>query len=122
MSSARFLTREDPRAVHAASANDVEARVLAVLRSGSWVGGPVVAEAEAALAQRFGVACAVGLNSGTDALVLGLQAMGIGPGDEVIVPGLTFVCTAGTAVARGSPSSLRPGSPNADQQDTSYCF
>ena len=102
MSTGPRLHREDPAAVHAATADAVEQRVLEVLRSGQWVGGPVVAEAEAALAERFGVAHVVGLNSGTDALVLGLQAMGIGPGDEVIVPAVSFFATASAVLLAGA--------------------
>lgn len=102
MKATRGLSREDPAAVHAATAAEVEARVVAVLRSGRWVGGPVVAEAEAALAARAGVAHAVGLNSGTDALLLGLQALGIGPGDEVIVPAVSFFASASAVVLAGA--------------------
>lgn len=102
MKASRRLSREDPAAVHAATAEAVEARVIEVLRSGRWVGGPVVAEAEAALATRAGVAHAVGLNSGTDALVLGLQALGLGPGDEVIVPAVSFFATASAVILAGA--------------------
>ncbi len=96
------LRREDPAAMHAATAAATEAAVRAVLQSGRWVGGPVVAQLEAALAARFGVAHGVGLNSGTDALVLGLQALGIGPGDEVIVPAVSFFATASAVVLAGA--------------------
>jgi UDP-2-acetamido-2-deoxy-ribo-hexuluronate aminotransferase len=84
---------------HAGVAAGVEARVLEVLRSGRYVGGPVVGEAERRLAEAFGWRAGVGVNSGTDALLLALQAVGVRPGDEVIVPAVTFFSTAG-AVAR----------------------
>ncbi len=87
---------------HAASASAIEAEVLAVLRSGHWVGGPVVARAEAAAAALFGRAGAVGVNSGTDALSMALQAVGVRPGDEVIVPALSFFATAGAVFAAGA--------------------
>jgi dTDP-4-amino-4,6-dideoxygalactose transaminase len=87
---------------HAEAAEAVEARVLAVLRSGRWVGGPEVDAAEATAARWFGRAGAVGVASGTDALMLGLQALGIGPGDEVVVPALTFFATAGAVCAVGA--------------------
>ncbi len=79
---------------HARVGADVERRVIDVLRSGRYVGGPVVAEAERRLAAIFGYAHGVGVNSGTDALIYALMAMGVGPGDEVIVPALTFFATA----------------------------
>jgi len=61
-----------------------------VLRSGHFVGGPEVAGFEAEAAAYLGVEHAVGLNSGTDALVIGLRALGIEPGDEVITSPFTF--------------------------------
>ncbi|HHO50220.1 MAG TPA: aminotransferase class I/II-fold pyridoxal phosphate-dependent enzyme, partial [Deltaproteobacteria bacterium] len=87
---------------HAEVADEVEDRVLQVLRSGRWVGGPVVAEAEARLAGWLSRQGAVGVASGTDALMLALQAVGIRPGDEVIVPALTFFATAGAVAAVGA--------------------
>jgi dTDP-4-amino-4,6-dideoxygalactose transaminase len=81
---------------------DIETTVLGVLRSGRWVGGPVVAEAEAVAARLFARAGAVGTNSGTDALAMALQAVGVRPGDEVIVPALTFFATAGAVCAIGA--------------------
>ena len=100
--SHRPIAMIDLAARHAEVAQDVESRVLAVLRSGHWVGGPVVAEAEAALAARFGAAFAVGVNSGTDALALALQAADVGPGDEVVVPALSFQATAGAVLMLGA--------------------
>ena len=84
---------------HARHAEDVERRVLEVLRSGRYVGGPVVAEAETLAARFLGRAGAVGVASGTDAVMLALQAVGVRPGDEVIVPALTFFATAGAVLA-----------------------
>ncbi len=92
----------DLAARHAAVADDVEARVLAVLRSGAYIGGPWVAEVEALVARWCGRAGAVGVNGGTDALILGLQALGVRPGDEVIVPALSFFATAGAVCAIGA--------------------
>lgn len=89
----------NPAARHALLAEEVERAVLEVLRSGRYVGGPVVAQAEAECARRFGRAGAVGVNSGTDALILALQAVGVRPGDEVILPALSFFATAGAVCA-----------------------
>jgi dTDP-3-amino-2,3,6-trideoxy-4-keto-D-glucose/dTDP-3-amino-3,4,6-trideoxy-alpha-D-glucose/dTDP-2,6-dideoxy-D-kanosamine transaminase len=66
-----------------------------VIRSGNYVGGPEVDSFERALAQLTGVDAAVGVGSGTDALIFALQAEGVGRGDEVIVPSHT----AGPSVA-----------------------
>lgn len=70
------------------------AAVDRVLRHGRIVLGPEVAAFEGALADYLGTPFAVGVNSGTDALILGLRALGIGPGDEVILPPLSFVASA----------------------------
>lgn len=76
----------------------------AVLRSGNYIGGEAVDRLEAELAAFVGVKHAVVLNSGTDALVLGLAALGIGPGDEVITPPNSFVAsTAVIAHLRAKP-------------------
>lgn len=87
---------------HADVAAEVERRVVDVLRSGTYVGGPVVAEAEALAARWFGREGAVGVASGTDALMLALSAVGVGAGDEVIVPALTFFATAGAVCQLGA--------------------
>src|SRR5215831_6804764 len=78
---------------------DVQEKLVAaaarVLKRGSYVLGPEVAEFEQRMAIRLGVSGTVGVASGTDALVLALLALGIGPGQEVI----TVSHTAGPTVA-----------------------
>jgi dTDP-4-amino-4,6-dideoxygalactose transaminase len=100
--AAARLTLVDLAGRHASVANEAEHAVLEVVRSGRWIGGPVVARAEAACARFLGREGAVGVASGTDALTLALQALGIGPGDEVVVPALTFFATAGAVRAAGA--------------------
>jgi dTDP-4-amino-4,6-dideoxygalactose transaminase len=80
-----------------------EAYLREAVRSG-WVAplGPNVDAFERALAERVGVAHAVALNSGTAALHLALLGLGIGPGDVVVVPTLTFVATANAVVYTGA--------------------
>ena len=74
---------------------DVQARIAEVLRSGRFILGPNVQAFEKEVADYLGVRHAIGLNSGTDALILGLRAIGVAPGDEVITSPFTFVATAG---------------------------
>lgn len=65
-----------------------------MLRSGTYVLGPDVEAFEAEAANYLGVEHSVGLNSGTDALVIGLRALGVRPGDEVVTTPFTFFATA----------------------------
>ena len=73
---------------------EIEEAVLRVLRSGVYVLGPEVAAFEAELAASCGVRHAVACASGTDALVLALLALGLRPGEEVIVPAFTIYIDA----------------------------
>ncbi|HEY5886465.1 MAG TPA: DegT/DnrJ/EryC1/StrS family aminotransferase, partial [Acidimicrobiales bacterium] len=65
-----------------------------------------VAPFEEAFAAAHGAAGAAGCGSGTDALALSLRALGVGPGDEVIVPSFTFVATAEAVVHVGATPVL----------------
>jgi len=87
---------------HRDVADDVESRVLEVLRSGLYIGGAAVAEVEAVVAGWLGGVGAVGVGNGTDALILALQALGVGPGDEVVIPALSFFATAGAVLRVGA--------------------
>ena len=101
--------------------NDAERQALsAVLESGNWWYGEKVAEFEASFARfqdaRFGVAC----TSGTTGLEVALLALGVGAGDEVIVPPYTFVATA-SAVLRANAipifADIQPHTLNIDPDD-----
>jgi dTDP-4-amino-4,6-dideoxygalactose transaminase len=74
--------------------DELTAAIHGVLRSGHFIMGPNVKALEAELASFLGTKHALALNSGTDALVIGLRALGIGAGDEVITTPFTFFATA----------------------------
>jgi dTDP-4-amino-4,6-dideoxygalactose transaminase len=90
---------------------DIEAGWARVLRSGRFIGGEAVEEFEQAWAAYCGVPHAVGVANGTDALQLALTALGIGAGDEVIVPANTFVATAEAVVLAGATPRFADVSP-----------
>lgn len=75
--------------------------VSKVLNSPRLTQGPAIPAFEAALAERTGCSRAVAVSSGTSALQIALQALGVGPGDEVLVPSLTFLATANTVLLAG---------------------
>ncbi|MFC4109047.1 DegT/DnrJ/EryC1/StrS family aminotransferase [Micromonospora zhanjiangensis] len=79
-----------------------EAAVLEVLRSGKLAQGPVVAELERSFAELCGVPHAVAVSNGTVALVAALEALGLGPGDEVITTPFSFAATLNAILESGA--------------------
>jgi dTDP-4-amino-4,6-dideoxygalactose transaminase len=92
----------DLRVTDETERQELLAAVEGVLKHGRIVLGPEVGEFEQAVATRLGVRYVVGVNSGTDALILTFRALGLGPGDEVIMPPLSFVATANTVSLSGA--------------------
>jgi len=80
----------------------LHAAAAGVLDSGRFVLGPEVEAFERELAEHLGVAHVVGVANGTDAISLALQAMGVGPGDDVVVPSFTFYASAEAIPATGA--------------------
>ena len=83
-------------------ATALEAAWRRVVASGHFIGGPEVEAFEGEAARFLGVKHAVGVNSGTDALVIALRALGVGPGDEVVTSPFTFFATAESVSAVGA--------------------
>ena len=94
-----------------------EETVRNVLSSGQVILGPEVAALENEVARWCGASHAIGCGSGTDALLLALSALNIGPGDEVIIPPFTFFATAGAVCRAGAKpvfADIDPRSYNLD--------
>lgn len=81
---------------------EIDAAVARVIASGQVILGPEVEALEEEVAQSCGVGYGVGCGSGTDAISLALQSLGVGLGDEVILPAFTFFSTAGMVARCGA--------------------
>jgi len=96
---------------------EIDAAIQEVLESGAYVLGPKVKKFEEELAAYCHMHDAVGLNSGTDALVLGFVALGIGPGDEVITTSNTFFATVEAIWLAGATAVLVDIDPETSNVD-----
>lgn len=81
---------------------DVDVRIQRVLDHGQFILGPEVQELEERLADYTGARYCITVANGTDALQIAQMALGIGPGDEVITPGFTYIATAETVALLGA--------------------
>lgn len=80
----------------------IDAGIARVLAHGQYILGPEVAELEEKLAAYTGAKYCISVANGTDALQIALMALGVGPGDEVITPGFTYIATAEAAALLGA--------------------
>ena len=110
----------DVRAQYAPLLDELKERIAEVLDSGRFILGPNVQAFEEEAAAYLGVRHAIGVANGTDALVLALDAMGVGDGDEVICPAFTFYATAEAIIRRGARpvfADIESTSLNIDPED-----
>ena len=96
--------------------SEIDTAIQRVLDSGWFILGQEVTSFEEEMADYLGVKYAVGVASGTDALILALRALGIGEGDEVILPAYTFFATAGAVMHVGARPVL------VDIDPRTYCL
>ncbi len=92
----------DLKAQYASIKDEVDRWVLEVFASQGFILGPEVEALENELAAYLGTRRAIGVSSGTDALIVSLMALGVGPGDAVVVPSFTFFATAGAVTRLGA--------------------
>ena len=110
----------DVKAQYAPLIPELKERLAEVLESGRFILGPNVAAFEEEAAAYLGVPTTIGVANGTDALVLVLDALEIGPGDEIICPSFTFYATAEAIVRRGARpvfADIDPVTLNLDPED-----
>src|SRR5215210_5791341 len=99
--------------------NEIRRAIDEVCDAQALILGPHVEKFEKNLAAYCGTKHAVGVSSGTDALLCSLMALGVGPGDEVIVPSFTFFATAGSIARLGAKpvfAEIEPGSFNVSPE------
>jgi dTDP-4-amino-4,6-dideoxygalactose transaminase len=92
----------DLRAQYESMRDDIDEAIRRVVESQHFILGPEVEALEREIADYCGTTHAVGVSSGTDALLVALMALGVGPGDEVITTPFTFFATAGTVARLGA--------------------
>lgn len=103
---------QDLTRLHESVGDELRAAIDATLTRSSFIGGPDLAAFEDEYAAAVGASHAIGCNSGTDALSLAMRALGIGPGDEVIVPSMTYVASAETVLHVGATPVLADVDPS----------
>lgn len=110
----------DLKTQYRAYQSEIDTAIAEVLQSCAFIHGPQVTQLEAMLSMFTGAPHAIACSSGTDALLLPLMALGIKPGDEVIVPDFTFIATAEVVSFLGATpvfADIDPMTWNLDPQD-----
>src|SRR5215813_9942705 len=110
----------DVKAQYAPLIPELDAAFRSVLESGAFIRGPEYAAFQEEAAAYLGVRQTVSCANGTDALVLVLDALGVGPGDEVICPAFTFYASAESIARLGATPvfvDIEPETLNLDPED-----
>ena len=110
----------DVKAQYAPLIPELEQRFREILDGGQFIRGPHFWAFQEEAAEYLGVNKSVGVANGTDAIVIVLDAMGVGPGDEVICPAFTFYATAESIARRGATpvfADIDPATMNLDVED-----
>ena len=107
----------DPKEAYAELQVETERAVLEVLASGQYILGKAVDDLEADFRAYVGTSNAIGVSSGTEALLLALQALGVGPGDEVITSSFSFIASATCVVRVGARPIFVDIDPETYQMD-----
>mgnify|MGYP006425414277 CR=1 FL=1 len=105
--------------------DDLDAAVDTVVQDTAFISGPYARRFESAFADFLGLSHVVGCANGTDAIELALSALGVGSGDEVIVPALTWISTAESVSAVGATpifADIDPETYTLDLDDTAQCI
>jgi dTDP-4-amino-4,6-dideoxygalactose transaminase len=111
----------DLKAQYTSIRDEVQGALAEVFESQQFILGPQLRALEGEIAAYVGTQFAIGVGSGTDALLLTLRALGIGPGDEVIVPAFTFFATAECVSLLGATpvfADIQPDTFTLDPEDT----
>ena len=115
----------DLKAQYAEIRKDIDEAIRRVMESQRFIGGPEVASLEEEVARYSRCAHAVGVASGTDALLLSLRALGVGPGDEVVTSAYSFFASAGAIANHGATPvfvDIDPRSYNLDPHRLEAAF
>jgi dTDP-4-amino-4,6-dideoxygalactose transaminase len=102
--------------LHQKYRTEIDAAIKAVIDSGKFINGPQVKQFEEAFALASGLKQCIGCANGTDAILVLLKALGIGPGDDVVLPTMTFIATSEMVTAVGANVVF------ADILPDSYCL
>ena len=102
----------DLKAQHETIRGDIAAALSRVVESQHFILGPEVEHLEREIEAYSGVAHAIGVSSGTDAILLALMALGVGPGDEIVTTPYTFIATC-SCIARRPRCACACSSPEA---------